>query len=493
MTQTNNIEVADIGPVVEFRMDMDRPGLWVLRGRQGAGKTTILRTVGMATDGRTDIKPTKRDGAKRGTATVAGKTLTVAKRVTEDGELGVEGLGDLNIATLHAPKFIDAGTRDKHRIATLVRLAGLKADASLFHDLLGGRERFESIVDAGSIATDDLVEMAAQVKRRIETEAQRTEAKLETAKATMRAQAAIAEGIDLNAPHDGAKLQAALSQSIETRSRLMQKRESALEVIERAKAAQAALDEHASTSISVHDAEEEREQAADIRDAAAETVRELEARLAAAKAKLEAAAVNLGRAEDRLAAARRDAELTAAWRADIEAAHKIECPSEETVASACSAADRANEAVSMGVRVRQAIESTRRSEAAGAEAKALTDAAKRLRAAAAATTDVLSDAIAAIPECPLRVTVDGDGNSRLVIQTDRSEDEPFDELSDGERWLVILRFAAGANKLIVLPQAAFGELSESSRVELHRIATETGCYLLTAVAEDTDLAGEIYA
>jgi len=37
------------------------------------------------------------------------------------------------------------------------------------------------------------------------------------------------------------------------------------------------------------------------------------------------------------------------------------------------------------------------------------------------------------------------------------------EVTDGERWIEVVKIAAANNRLIVLPQAAFGELSESSR------------------------------
>jgi hypothetical protein len=85
-----SIQINDIGAVTEFGMDMNEPGLYVLRGKQGAGKTTVLRTVQLVTDGRTDVTPTKRDGSKRGEATVAGKTLRIAKQIREEGEEGEE-------------------------------------------------------------------------------------------------------------------------------------------------------------------------------------------------------------------------------------------------------------------------------------------------------------------------------------------------------------------------------------------------------------------
>lgn len=96
----------------------------------------------------------------------------------------------------------------------------------------------------------------------------------------------------------------------------------------------------------------------------------------------------------------------------------------------------------------------------------------------------------------VQLAVDGrsdDGDPRLVLATDRSENEAFDELSDGERWPVILAVAAASNRLIVLPQSAFGELAPSTREALDAMAAERDCYVLTAIADDCDLHGERYA
>jgi hypothetical protein len=80
-----------------------------------------------------------------------------------------------------------------------------------------------------------------------------------------------------------------------------------------------------------------------------------------------------------------------------------------------------------------------------------------------------------------------------VLATDRSESEYFDELSDGIKWLHAVRIAAKANRLIVLSQAAFGELAPSSKAYLDRLARDNDCWILTAEAEDCELHGAPYA
>ena len=80
-----------------------------------------------------------------------------------------------------------------------------------------------------------------------------------------------------------------------------------------------------------------------------------------------------------------------------------------------------------------------------------------------------------------------------MIQTDRSDSEPFDELSDGERWRTIVPICCGPGKLIVLPQAAYGELADSTRGLIDQLANERGAYILTAQADDGELRAERFA
>src|SRR5690606_4119266 len=98
---------------------------------------------------------------------------------------------------------------------------------------------------------------------------------------------------------------------------------------------------------------------------------------------------------------------------------------------------------------------------------------------------------AMIPDCPLFVKLDDDGNPRLVMSTDRSDAEPIDELSDGERWEPLMRIAAGTpNRVIVLPQAAFGEMGEEMRNRIDELAREHGCYVVTAEVSHGELRAE---
>lgn len=485
------ISVRNIGPVKEFEATLATPGVHVIRGKQGAGKSTILRTVKFAVDGDCDPKPTNHDDAPAGEACVAGKTLRVMKTVREEGDLGVDGVGELNISDIHTPRFIDPKTRDRHRISGLIRLAGVEARPEMFHSLFGGADRFDAVVPADAVKTTDLVEMAGAVKRAADRAANSEEKAERTAKARMGAAQQLAEGIDTSRLHDEQKLQDQLAAAIEMHSRLSQQRSSALEVIRRAMQSKRQIAE-AGGSVDVSAAEAAHVAAIGRVQDARSQVEAAERALEIAKAEFRERSNEAEAAAQAMVAARRHRDSLAAWQADVDAAAKIECPTEQEVAEAQQAVSAAKAAQAVGLSVRQAIRALDEVRKHDGDAKAHATAAQRLRDAAAGTMEVLSGAVASIPACPLKVKYDDDGNPRLVITTDRSEREYFDELSDGERWSVILTLAAATNRLIVLPQSAWGELADSTRDMIDRLARERGCYVLTAQADDGDLRCEAW-
>lgn len=485
-----SIELRDIGPVEEFTYQMQRPGLHVLRGHQGAGKTTILRTVQLAADGRTDIRPSNRDDTRRGEANIAGKTLLITKRVREEGEISVDGLGDLDIANLHTPKFVDPATRDRHRIKTLVKLAGAPADASLFYDLLKNREAFDEIVPADATSTDDLVEMAAKVKRAIERAAQDQEKREETARANMRAQAALCEGVDISLPDDEEPLRVALHEALQSESRMKLQRENALEM--RHMAAKARTDLENLQKPDVEDLCTQREAAAERLRAAEEHVNDLTEQMTLAKESLATAEADMHRVSERLTHANEIVKHRDSLVDTINSAEDLDCPSENEIVNASAIIEKAQAAITMADKIRTAKLAQAESERHSGEAKTHGQVARQLRDAAKDTMTVLTDAVREIPGCPLRVIETTTGDPRLVLETGRSGSELFDDLSDGERWPHIIRLAAAKNRLIVLHQAAFGELAPSTRQLLDNLAREHDCYILTAQVDDGPLRAEAW-
>jgi hypothetical protein len=231
-----------------------------------------------------------------------------------------------------------------------------------------------------------------------------------------------------------------------------------------------------------------------------EQIEKLEGKLADARQASREVSAKRDAAKSTLDAARREAALHEELHAAIEAASGVEAPSEESILAARDEAIRAAErvesskqAITVGATIRSAVAAQAASGEHMAKAKRLAAEARQLRDAATDTANVLTQAIAELHDCPLKVKLSEDGDPRLVIATDRSDTEYFDELSDGEKWGVVVAIAAAANRLIVLPQSAFGELAPSMRTQLHELARANSCYILTAVADDCELHGAPYA
>ncbi len=481
---STTIEVNDIGPVSEFEYKLDKPGVYVLCGKHGIGKTTILRLIELLIGGRAD-RPQKSDGAKAGTAAVGDRSIRITKRTTYDGTLSVEGLGDLDIAKLHSPKFNEVAVRDRHRIAALVRLAGVTADINLFHERAGG-------VSLEGIASDDLVDMAERVKRTVEAAATAVEVQRNDRLADCKSRATACSGVDLNAPHDKYALEAKWLAARDEAARLRQQKETGEASLGRAAAARKSLD-NAPKADSVESATAAAEKCAAANEESDERVGKLEAQMRAAREAQSATQSALRHAETQLQGAKQREELAAGWRADIEVAEAVECPTDADITKADAASTAANAASELGARVRLAKAAS--DEAVGFREQAAEHEKRSiaLRKAAGSIFGVLSEAIARIPDCPLLCRNDDDGNPRLVCKTDRSDYEPFDELSSTEKWRPLLDIAGAPNRLIVFPQEAFSEMNESTRLWLHEQAAKRGCYIFTAVADEGELRCEPYA
>lgn len=499
------IEVTNVGPVQEFAYGMEQPGLHLLKGEHGAGKTTILRTVQLAAGEKPEVKPAKSDGTKRGEATIAGKTLKISRTTREEGELEVEGMGDLNLATLHNPGHKTAATRDKYRIATLVRLAGGTATLDDFRALLD-YDDWKRCVDEDLLPDDaDPVEMAAKVKRQIDIAAKGLEdfvagvesnaLALESTALQLVDEAAAGGGI-AGQPATLGERQAAHEAAIAERQRLANQQRDAEASEARAKEARERI-EQARKEYDGPTGEAAEVAAAAAHERAKQAradVAEIEAALNAAQKELAEADATVDRTAAEFKAALQHEETIASWEETL-AADAVEAVPADAIVAAAEAVTAA--AASIAMANAEATATAKRAEAAELTEKAA-DAAKRAkqyRKAAAATSGILSEAIKTIPGCPLYVQTNDDGETRLVIDTDRNSDKPeaFDDLSDGERWKVIVPLCCGPGRLVVLPQAAYGELAPSTRQMLHELAVERGAYILTAQCDDGELRGEIYA
>lgn len=495
---TVEIDVKNIGPVDEFHYELTEPGLHVIRGDQGVGKTTILRTVQVAqgADPDRNVKLKVKDGEKKGTATVGGKTLKIAKAVRQEGDIDLDDIGDLDISVVAWPNLKTADKRDAHRIAALCSLAGVKPDTKAFQALCDEcrvtEEDWDEIVFDADIS-DDIVATVASVKRAIERRALMAEKLAKgTADEVGKLEAQV-EGVDLEAETDAALLQCELDSAVESRTRLAQKIEAQRVHAERVAEAEGKL-ETLKAGYNGPDRETaERDQLA-------------------AKGRVDDLDQKMQALQDQISALNRDqVEATREYR---EAQHVRELaeqhfnsvddltelieaepeayPTPEEIGAAETVYRAAMDALQRGERAREAKATQGRIDDLQEIAKQQGKRGRRLRDAAASTANVLTDAIKTIDGCPLTVAADDKGNARLVMKTDRSDAELFDELSDGERYRVIVETICQPGRLLPLSQSAMGELSPPTRWKIHQLAENRGCYIVTAIADEGPLRAERY-
>jgi hypothetical protein len=148
----------------------------------------------------------------RGEVDAFGAVLKVASKQSRGGELEVVSLeGRFHIGTLVDPGLVSDDAADAERIKALVQVAGGKgADSALFYDLLGGQSDFDHYVSTSATDTDDVVTMAARIKRDLEKHARQAEDHAKREVAAAEASRALAGDVDLTVPTDAATLQAEL-------------------------------------------------------------------------------------------------------------------------------------------------------------------------------------------------------------------------------------------------------------------------------------------
>jgi DNA repair exonuclease SbcCD ATPase subunit len=491
------IRLNNIGPIEDASFNLDEPGVFLIEGAPGSGKTTALETIQFVVNGQRGDRVERRDGASRGLAEVAGRTIRISKTTRSEGELRIDGLGDFSIAALHHPPFKEPETCDRHRIKALAVIAGAKIEPESFYPLLGGKADFRDIVPSRVFDTDDPVEMTSRVKAAIEEECRRVDKKLQSTEADAKAQFAIAEGCDLMAPFDEQELQKKLEVTLTNAARVKEKREAyeaTVKAAEEAKERLALLPP--GKSVSEAAAAIELAQAAD--NAAVNKAHDIRRQIAALENALEVAEAErqttkqaMFAANDAMGAAKNSIALRGELDAAIAAAGGAVEIGDDEVDDACEAVREARKACSRGLEIRQALKARETGEELRKKATVLSDQVQKLREAAKATFEILSDSIAKIEDCPVRVA-EVKGNPRLVVATDRDEKELFSDLSDGEQLDVIMRIAVRNNRLIPMSQAQFGELAPSLRDHLHALAVKHGAYVITAEATDGPLTGRRY-
>ncbi len=288
-TAKNTVSIKSIGPIAsKFTLDLSAgPGVYVARAGKGEGKSTLIRCVLSILLGKPqDLSVT--DNCLEGSVSGFGRELPIGK--------GRRVRGDLEVGTLESEKFslidvidpagVGDDTKDARRILALASLCGVKADASIYYDLFGTKQAFESIVAASDLKTDDPVVLAKRIKRRLDDRAREMESLAEHEMGHARGCEDSLAGIDLAGPCDRDELDAAADAAVMRETGLKAQAATAA----RAAKEVAAARENLAALESGYDGPTSRQAAEKLADAvkqqaaAVETVKRIEAELSKAKA-----------------------------------------------------------------------------------------------------------------------------------------------------------------------------------------------------------------
>ena len=465
------IQIKNIGPIASVTIPVpETGGVVVLAGRNGSGKSHALEAVSTATTGKG--KPPLKDMAKSGVVSVPGVTMTVGRSVRRQGELQVETLeGRLSIADLVDPGFVDPERADAKRIKALVGLS--KADISK-GDLHGFPE---NLLDGLSL--DDPVAAMAELRKRLNIGANEYE-KFSTKDEA--AAAAILESLagDLDTPIDPAATQERVTAAIRALDALQKQ----AELAEAAKVRIAAARERLADipDVDAFSAYEKAESLSGIALEEKERALELKKQYEEAleKYRKSAEAARIARVE--AGAQEEQAKLRAELERQIQEAH-VELPSADALADAAAELEAAKAAQAKAAQQQVMMQQRERADALTISAQEYAEEAKELREKAKQTDEVLSEIVAEIPACPLRV-IDG----RLVTNTKRGATF-YADLSAGERWRIALDIAiqaVGTGGLLVIPQEAWEGLDPANRTAIDAQAKESKVVVLTAECSADD-------
>ncbi len=465
------IELDSIGAIRSAKILIPKDGgVVVLTGRNGSGKSTALDAIQAAMTGKG--KPPVTDMAKSGSVRVAGVTMTVARSVHRQGELQVETLeGRLSIADLVDPGFVDPERADAKRVKALVGLS--QADISE-GDLHGFPE---NLLDGLSL--DDPVAAMAELRKRLNigaNEYEKFSAKDEAAAA------AILESLagDLDSPIDPAAAQEQVTAAIRAMDALQKQSELAEAAKVRIDAAMGRLAE-----LPAVDLDKALQEAARLE---VETAQK-KARALQLKTEYEEALAQYKKSAEylRIAGAHYDSKSEQAKLRDelerqIQEAH-VEPPSADALSAAAAELEAAKAVQAQAAQQQVMAQQRERADALILTAQEYADEAKELREKARQTDEVLSEIVAEIPACPLRV-IDG----RLVTNTKRGATF-YADLSAGERWRIALDIAiqaVGTGGLLVIPQEAWEGLDPANRTAIDAQAKESKVVVLTAECSADD-------
>lgn len=475
------LEIEHVGAIRHLEIPIpDEGGLVILRGPNGSGKSTALESAKRLLGGKVgNLTPT--DGEPRGSVAIGAATLSVTpKRNAVRGELEVESIeGRFDVSDLIDPGIADPLRADAARIKALVTLTSAKVDVEPFIDLVGGKENWAKVeLELDDEDMSEPLTFAKKVKRYLEKRSR--EAATEASEKEGEAKG-LESQIDesIGEPLDDNDLLADIDSATSALASLEAKRSA---FVEQSKAAAEAEEKIAQLSAGAasFDVEKHAAKLAEEELKLAEErlkIHNEEEALAKRKQQLEANEAKLSAGQDQLEMAKRHAEEIAALK-QLSGASLPEV-SEGQIEAARAAKAELMEKHASNAKAKEQASLKEKAAELSKEAKRQSERARLIREMAKDVEGLLADQV---PMGVIKVE-----NGRLVVATDRSDAEPYSELSHGERARIAIDVAADAapeHGLIVIRQEVFEGLDSENREAISQRAKERGVTVLTAAVGD---------
>lgn len=488
------IQIKNVGPIRGvFKIDFSTgPGAYELQGGPGVGKSTTLDCVADLIGGHTTTL-TITDGELGGSVEGFGVVCPVASKKRSRGELEINSLDieHFAITDITDPPYKNEVTNDAHRLKALASLFRVRLQASDFYALVGGQEKFESLVRIDKLRdVEDPVAFAKKVKAELETAARLAESKADTDMGHAEACQARLAAVDAAGESDATKLNARVDAAVRREAELSAQAKAAARAAADVEAAQTRLktlsDEFrgksAGQALAALAAAQEDHGAAEVKCV------KLEADIAALKAKLKTAeavktekAKAIESAKRELEGAQQHERLVEQCRNMIRSQQEIAPVPDADVKRAAAELKLARAAAEQGVRIRDALEAKRQQQTFLDSVQTQRTLAEGLRGAAKGTFDILAAAVKLDG-----ITIESpDGEPRLVVQHPNRPGRKtyFGELSDGERQKRTIDLTMpllGQPAIYPITQRAWQDLSELDQADVHAHAQRRGVYIVCA-------------
>ena len=476
MTSEATITVDNIGAINHLEFDLPKGGgVVVARGTHGSGKSTLVKAVGARLGGSTDgLQPS--DGRKKGQLAIdhngSVATLTVrASGKRNTGKLEVSSLeGRFDISTLIDPGIKDVEACEIARVKALVSLLGnVQISRSDLCDAINVPEP-DAVIPLLP-ATDDIIAVVTQLKRELEKQARDIEA---TRDAQQRVVSEASASLEQEPSTDGAMT---LEDAIENQTKIFQS-EAEQKVRHEVWAEQKqALTEATAQLNAMHEP-------ADITELEEENKRVC------------ACIFALSQEIDEKTLRLRDLmEANKLTLQSIESARQLKASRDELLAKITPLADEPeltdfslvkSAAMDDIGEAQRAIDVRQRQYALTQAQVTYKEFVRLAEAWRSSAKSCWSELFSRLPGNIVLEVFD----DQLVLATDRTDREPYRELSAGERAVVAIEIAVGATEapaLLTIRQEIWDGFNDATKQFIADTAKHHGCWVLTAEISDGPL------